>query len=233
LSRTLHLYQLQTLDIEIDKTKQELAEVAAQLGESEALKEARNLAEAAAKRLRQARTGMQDLDLEVKSLATKIEQEEKRLYSGRVLNAKEAANLQDEVASLKRRHSDREERLLEAMLDAEESEAASNSAQVQLTTVEAGWQANQAQLKQRQDTLNQALADLLKRRPTLLSPISQADLNEYENLRAKKGGRGVVAVKNSICQGCGTIASNSQLQRARTGAELTYCTTCGRIFYVP
>jgi hypothetical protein len=232
VSRTLYLYQLQTLDSEIDKAKQELAEIAGRLGESQALQEARRQADAADKKLRQARTGMQDLDLEVKSLTTKIEQEEKRLYSGRVLNAKEAANLQEEVASLKRRQSDREEHLLEAMVDVEESEAAFQDAQATLTAVEADWQANQNQLSQRQAALNRTLSELLQRRPTVLAPLSQADIKEYENLRAKKAGRAVAAVKNNICQGCGTIASNSQLQRARTGTELTYCTTCGRIFYI-
>jgi predicted nucleic acid-binding Zn-ribbon protein len=233
LSRTLQLYQLQALDSEIDKTRQELAEIAGQLGESQALKETRAQVEAADKRLRQGRTTMQDLDLEVKSLATKIDTEEKRLYSGRALSAKEAANLQEEVASLKRRQADREERLLEIMLEVEEAEEALIQAQGSFSAVETDWQAGQDQLKQRQAALNHTLSELLKRRETAIIPIAKNDLSEYESLRAKKAGRAIVAVSSGVCQGCGMIASNSQIQRARTGTEFSYCTVCGRILYVP
>lgn len=233
MSRTLQLYQLQALDSEIDKTKQELAEIAAQLGESQALKETRALVEAADNRLRQGRTAMQDLDLEVKSLTNKIDTEEKKLYGGRALSAKEAANLQEEVASLKRRQADREEHLLEMMLEVEEAEEALSQTQGSFAAVEADWQAGQAQLKQREAALNHTLSELLKRRETAITPIAKNDLSEYESLRAKKAGRAVAAVSNSVCQGCGMIASNSQIQRARAGTELTYCTVCGRILYVP
>jgi hypothetical protein len=232
LSRTLQLYQLQSLDSDIDKTKQALAEVAARLGESDALKEARSLAETAKTELRQTRTVMQDLDLEVKSLASKIEVEEKKLYSGKVLNAKEAANLQDEVTFLKRRYEAREERLLETMMAVEEAEETQAKAQAHLASIEATWETDQARLRQQQDALNTTLSELQARRPTLAALINPADLSDYETLRPKKGGRAVVAVKDGVCQGCGMMASNSQLQRARSSAELTYCTACGRIFYI-
>ena len=232
MSRTLRLYQLQSLDSDIDKTKQALAEVTARLGESDALKDARSLAEAAKSALRQARVVMQDLDLEVKSLASKIEGEEKKLYSGKVLNAKEAANLQHEVTSLKRRREDREDRLLEAMMAVEATEEAHEKAQAGLSSVEAAWEAGQTQLRQQQDVLNTTLSELNARRPTLAALVNQADLSGYESLRPKKGGRAIVAVKDGVCQGCGMMASNSQLQRARSGTELTYCTVCGRIYYI-
>ena len=70
MGRVLQLYQLQTLDNEIDKATHDLAEITAKLGETEALKKARTAIEAAEKAARQAHTMMQDLDLEVKSLAT-------------------------------------------------------------------------------------------------------------------------------------------------------------------
>ena len=41
MSRVQQLYQLQTLDSEVDKINRQLAEIATQLGESEALKKAK------------------------------------------------------------------------------------------------------------------------------------------------------------------------------------------------
>jgi predicted nucleic acid-binding Zn-ribbon protein len=233
LSRTLQLYQLQTLDSEIDKTRQQLAEVRARLGESEALKRAREALHLAEATLRKAQTTMQDLDLEVKSLGEKIVNQEKRLYGGKILNAKEAANLQEEVAALKRRNGEREERLLEAMLAVEEDQETLTQRQVEFSTIEATWSADQAQLQANQETLNQQLSQLLERRPLMADSLQPDLLREYDGLRSKKAGRAIVAVKDGVCQGCGIAMSNSRVQRARTDDSLTYCSTCGRILYVP
>jgi uncharacterized protein len=233
LSRTLQLYQLQALDSEIDKTRQQLAEVQARLGESAALKQAREALRLAETTLRKAQTTMQDLDLEVKSLGEKIVNQEKRLYGGKVLNAKEAANLQDEVAALKRRNSEREERLLEAMLAVEEGQETFTQKEAEFSTTEADWSANQARLQETQETLTQQLSQLLERRPLMTVSIQPDLLREYDSLRSKKAGRAIVAVKDGVCQGCGIAMSNSRVQRARTDEALTYCSTCGRILYVP
>ena len=203
------------------------------LGESETLKNIRNNVEAAQQSLRQAQVTMQDLDLEVKSLTEKIATQEKKLYSGAVLNAKEAANLQDEVASLKRWHVEREEHLLEAMLAVEESESNFNDRQAELAHIEAEWSSDQEHLRQEQNTLKSKLDELMERRPTIAGIVDADDLSEYENLRSKKAGRAIVTVKDGVCQGCGMTLSNSRVQRARAGTELMYCSTCGRILHVP
>ncbi len=231
--RILQLYQLQALDSETDQIKRQLSDVLTQLGESDALKQAKATQSAAESRFRKTHATMQDLDLEVKSISEKISGQEKLLYSGRVLNAKEAANLQDEVASLKRWHTDREEHLLEAMVDFEEAEESLSAAQDDLTGVEAEWVSGQGDLVKNRDSLARKLSELKTRRPTVSAPISQADLAVYEKLRPKKAGRAVSVVKNKVCQGCGMTPSNSKLQRARSDEELMYCTVCGRILYVP
>lgn len=233
MSHTLQLYQLQALDSEIDKIRQQLAEVKARLGESDALKETREAMRQAETTLRKAQSTMQDLDLEVKSLADKIASQEKRLYSGKVLNAKEATNLQDEVAALKRRYGEREEHLLEVMLAVEENQETLQQRQAAFSTTEVAWSADQARLQEIQATLDQQLAQFLERRPTMTVSIPSEVLREYDGLRAKKGGRAVVMVKGGECQGCGISMSNSRVQRARTDEALTFCSTCGRILYVP
>jgi hypothetical protein len=233
LSQAQQLYQLQNLDSELDQTREQLADITAALGESEALKKAKQAVETAEQELRQAQTKAQDLDLEVGTLANKIVQQEKLLYSGKVSSAKEAANLQEEVASLKRWHQKREEALLEAMVAAEEAEERFDQAQEELATVSARWQANQAELTHKQGDLERKSQELMARRPALAEKIDADELRNYEALRRKKGGRAVALVKNGVCQGCGVTASNSKVQQARTGAALSYCSTCGRILYVP
>ncbi len=233
MAQLLQLYQLQTIDSEIDQTRQQLKEIIAKLGESDALQQAKSQQQAASVALRQAQAKMQDLELELKSLTQKISGQEKLLYSGKVLSPKEAANLQEEVASLKRWQSDREEHLLEAMVNVEEAEAKQNSAASHLSEVEAGWNITQKELQENSILLKSKLTELKARRPGVVASVDPVILPVYERLRPKKAGRAVVAVKGGVCQGCGMTPSNNRLQQARAGQELVYCGACGRILYVP
>lgn len=233
MSQTLHLFQLQSLDSEIDQARQRLKEIVAQLGDSEALQQAKASVEKAETALRKVQTQLQNLDLELKSLAGKISTEEKKLYGGKVSSAKEAANLQEEVASLKRRQSEREEHVLEEMVKVDEAEASLDRARDQLTATEAAWAADQHDLIQERDTLKQKLADLINHRPVITQNVTANELNLYEKLRPKKAGRPVALVKNGVCQGCGVEVANNLVRQARTGGEMAYCSTCGRILYVP
>jgi predicted nucleic acid-binding Zn-ribbon protein len=233
VAQILQLYQLQSLDSEIDQINRQLADIAAKLGESEELQQVRTETEAAETLVRGTQVRTQDLDLELKSLTAKIGNQEKLLYSGKVLNAKEAANLQDEVASLKRWQSDREEHLLEAMVELEEAEASLKAAQTHLSEVEAAWNNDQQDLLESHAALQNRLSELQQRRSSLAAQINAESLVIYERLRPKKGGRAVAAVKGGVCQGCGMTPSNSTIRRARSETNLTYCSACGRILYVP
>ncbi len=232
MSHIQQLYHLQSLDSEIDKIQHQLAEIVARLGESEVVRQATATSSATEAALRKAQAKMQDLTLEVKSLADKIVAQEKTLYHGKALSAKEAANLQDEITSLKRWYSQREEILLEAMVEAEETEQALAQARQRLVVIQEEWQTDQDQLGQTQIALKTRLADLKAQRLVIIKAIDEDDLEEYEDLRSKKAGRAVAVVKEGICQGCGIAASNSKIQRAKTETELVYCGTCGRILYV-
>ncbi len=233
MGQLLQLYQLQSLDNDIDKTTKALAEIEANLGESEAIKAAQITADVAEQDLRKTQTIMQDLDLEVKSLTEKITNQEKKLYSGSVISAKEAGNLQEEVASLKRWHTQREESLLEAMLTVEEAEENFAQTQTELANLKTTWSTEQKMLLGQQQVLLSQLENLQKRRPVLLNQVNQDDLMVYEKLRPKKAGRVVAVVKGGVCQGCGMTPSHSKIQQARAGNELMYCGACGRILYVP
>ena len=232
MSRSQQLYLLQRLDSQLDEANKQLAEVVAMLGEDETVIQAKKVVETIEKGLRKVQTTMLDLDLEVKSLADKIARQEKTLYSGAITGAKEAANLQEEVASLNRWHEKREELLLEAMVGAEEAEEGLDQAQAQLSKVQAEWATDQEDLVQTQSVLETKVAELMEQRPVVAEAIEAGDLNEYEDLRPTKAGLAVAAVKNGVCQGCGMAASNSKIQRARANVELTYCDGCARILYV-
>ena len=232
MSRTQRLYELQQVDIEAESTSRRLREIAASLGESTELKRARKMVTDAEASLATSRAEMQDLDLEVSGLSQKIQANEKRLYSGRVTNPKELANLQEELASLKRWREKKEEDLLEAMVATEEAEAALSDAQAILAQVSDSWRAEQGDLAEEQIDLQAHLEDLGQQRTELVSDIEQEDVVTYEGLRKRKAGRAVAAVSGGVCEGCRMNPPSSQVQHAGSGEDLVYCNNCGRILHV-
>lgn len=232
MSRVQQLYQLQLLDTEADQIQQRLAEIEASLGDNEHITRAEAGAETADKKLHQAQAKMRDLDLELKGLTEKIDREEKLLYGGSARSPKEAANLQDEIASLKRRRGDREELFLAAMVEVEELEKELERVRVDLDAVKASWSDVQQTLQQEQAELRARLAQLVEQRPSITGAISEEDLARYQALRKTKAGRAVALMKDSVCQGCGVTASSNKERQARQGTELIYCGVCGRILYV-
>jgi predicted nucleic acid-binding Zn-ribbon protein len=226
------LYELQQVDIEIESTSRRLKEIAVSLGESTELRRARKMVTEAEAFLAQCRATMQDLDLEVNGLSQKIEKNEQRLYSGRVTNPKELANLQEEVASLKRWREKKEEDLLEAMMATEEAEAALADAQAILTQVSESWRTNQGELADEQSRLQARLKKLGEQREALVAAVGPEDVASYERLRQRKGGRAVAAVEDGLCHGCRMNPPVSQVQHARSGNELVFCNNCGRILHV-
>ncbi len=232
MSRTQHLYELQQVDIEAGNVTLRLQDVAARLGESAELKRARKMAADAQATLSKCRAHMQDLDLDVASLAEKIKTDEQRLYSGRVGNPKELSGLQEEVASLKRRRENKEEELLEAMVAVEEAEAGLADAQAILSQVGQTWKTGQGNLVDEQASLQARLEQLSEQRTALVVAVGPTDLATYERLRQRKGGRAVVLIANGICQGCRMSPPTSQVQQAKVSQDLVFCNNCGRILHV-
>jgi hypothetical protein len=118
------------------------------------------------------------------------------------------------------------------MVETEEAEEAFKQAQAELADVQAGWTVDQGDLGQQQVALEKKVAELLERRPAMLSGVDEEALEEYHDIRPKKAGVAVSIVKNGVCRGCGISPSQNKLQQARSGDALIYCGGCGRILYV-
>jgi hypothetical protein len=225
------LYRLQTIDLEINERNRRLEEVKAGLGGNEELRRLRQALQEGERRLSRQRTKLRDRELEMRSLANKIALVEDRLYSGRIKNPKELANLQDEVQYLKRRKGELEDQVLEAMIEVEESEASLTEQRERLARLEEDWQQTQAQLSAEQKELMTRLNQLQAERSELQKAIGAADLALYEDLRRRKGGRAVALLEGDLCQGCGVTLPTSKVQQARQGEALTLCGSCERILY--
>ncbi len=224
------LYQLQKLDETIRAQQQRLAQIQAQLGESEALKTARRELEEAQKELQRLERLQRQQELELETLSEKLTTEEERLYGGRVTNPKELAGLQKEVRYLKEGRSQLEDKLLETMMAREEVAGQVAQKQAQLAAVQATWETEQSDLMQEKEELEAALEEAMRRRNELVQQIPAHALSTYEHLQRTKG-IAVAPVESDMCTGCRVTLSAVDRQRV-TGNDLVLCSNCGRILVV-
>jgi predicted nucleic acid-binding Zn-ribbon protein len=226
------LLQLQTVDLERDAKRRRLKHVLAALAEPEALRAAAVAVTAAQAEVARARARRQDLDLEAKTLGAKITSVEERLYSGRVKNPKELADLQNDAASLRRRRAALDDTLLEAMVALEDIERAEQQTQNKLAALQAQWQADQHALTDERQQLEAEIAALTGQRDQMAADISPDYLSPYQKLRREHAGLAVARVEGEGCGACGVEISDRLLAQARLSDDLNFCGNCERILII-
>lgn len=230
MSQLQLLYQLQRIDTEFQEKKERLSEVLRAQKETEAVRRARRRVEEIAQALQKLRTHHTDRNLELESVDEKATRSEKRLYSGKVTNPKELADLQQEIDSLARRREALEDQILDVMIEIEEMEAAKAEADAALEGAIKKWERARAELKQEEQKLARRLHRLNEERKKVAPQIENGRLAEYNSLKQKLNGVAVAALKRSRCQGCNMMVSNYTAKVVREGT-FTYCENCGRILY--
>ncbi len=225
------LYQLQQVDSEWDEKKRRLAEVNDGLGETEALIRARAAIAETEEALKQLRSELRALELDVASVSAKLKQNQDRLYSGRVRSPKELSNLQEEAAALRRRRSELEDRQLDLMIEVEGQEAELAERLARLGQIEAQWREEQAALHAEKAQLEARLDELREQREHLRTRIGAGELAEYDALRARHGGIAVARLKRGTCQVCGVDVPTGVARAVERGEGLHHCTVCNRLLY--
>jgi uncharacterized protein len=220
---------LQDLDLDIDRLRNQLAAIQAGYAEPASLIDARDAATQADGRLSKARKAAQDREWDVKDGQARANTAEARLYSGAVTNAKELANIQKEVESLKARLVTLEEKSLETTASLGEAQVAANAAHADLDTATDAWNASVTRLKQEEASVTGQIAAKQARRATQAASIDAPSLAIYTRLRPQKGGRAVAKLKGDRCEGCRLTLPAGIPSRAKSSQALVYCVNCGRI----
>ncbi len=228
---TRQLYQLQELDLEIEKEEQSLSQKTGQLGNRDVLDNAQSHLDSERKRLDELRHQHRDSEAEVDDLLSKISAAEEQLYGGKINNPKELSGLQHEVAMMKTKSDQLENKALEIIDRVEAAETAVATATSNHGKLEDEWQRQQKQLGDEIEQLKTSLADLKDKRQQLAGQIDSPTIELYERIRQQKR-PAVAKVEQGICRACRISLSASALQRARSGQPVQ-CGTCGRILYIP
>jgi len=227
---TRQLYQLQELDFKIEQEEQSLNQKTGQLGVRDVLDRAQNRLDSEQKRLDELRHQHRDAEAEVDDLLSKISAIEEQLYGGKISNPKELSSLQHEVATMKAKSDQQENKALEIIDQVEAAEASLATATSEYKKLEEEWRRQQQLLTTEIEQLKKSLADLKTKRAQLAGQIDSPTLKLYEKIRQQKK-QAVAKVEQGICRACRISLSASALQRARSGQPVQ-CGTCGRILYI-
>jgi predicted nucleic acid-binding Zn-ribbon protein len=232
-SKAAALYQLQQLDLELERVNAEAQSINARLSDDSALRQASQELEAARATLRQCQRTLQQAEQELAGLAGRIKTHQDRLYSGSIGNPRELGALQQEIQHLRDLHNAQEDRVLEAMGAADDAQTALNEKETKRAATEQARQQEQQTLLERQRQAEEKLNDLHQRRKTQAESCEAALLQRYEQVRKMRGGKAVALAEGGTCQWCRVTLSASEIQHLRLGMELVNCSNCGRILYLP
>jgi hypothetical protein len=231
MSASLGLYRLQQVDRQIDQARSQLDAIQRTLENDTELQQALNELETARVSHHHASHALKNTEAEVASQRIKIEQTDSSLYGGKVQNPKELQDLQKDIASLKKHLATLEERELEAMIKAEDTENNLQSAKTKLELIQARLGSEHKKLFEDKAVLGIKLEQLAEEREASLAPIEGGLIQIYENLRQQKRGVAITEVSDNSCASCGATITVSLQQNARSQKQLAHCPSCGRILY--
>lgn len=231
MSSPSSLHRLQEVDQALDRAHARLEEIADALSDQNELTRRKEALEAAEAQLQAARATNKSAEHNAASQRAKIEDTEKKLYSGTITNPKELADLQQESESLKRHLVTLDDRLLECMVALEEAESAHAAASQQMADAEQDQVQLEAELGGERAQLLAEVERLETEKEGCLASVSEEDLAVYEKLRGAKGGMVVSIMQDGCCSACGMSIPPAKQQAVRSMTELMLCSQCGRILY--
>ena len=223
------LWQLQTIDQEIDEKTKRLHQVDESLANDPALSASRAALTTEQKKLSDLRATLRDRELEASSLDAKIKELNQRLYSGNVANPKELDGLSKDLQMHHRLRSSLDDKLLELMDAVEQAQSRADAQAKSFQQSETKRGGDVEKLSQERATIEKRLAHLEADRDKTRAQLDNGTRHTYDQLRRTKAGRAVVQLRRDSCGACGVTVPTGLVNRVRTGNEIVFCTGCGRI----
>jgi hypothetical protein len=225
------LFQLQQLDLELDRLTNEHQAITTSLQGNAKLRKLRSDYEIAQEEWQSSLQTQKDAEWILEDLNNRIQQQEQRLYNGSVTNPKELQSLQQEVQRLRAQQNRQEEHLLEVIDTTESLQEVAQQKLVGFQQAQDAWQEEFTGLTVRREQVEEQQRQLREKREQLVASLNGDLVKRYETMRRTKQGRAVSKVDQNSCQWCRVILTPSELQHVRISSELQTCTNCGRILY--
>jgi predicted nucleic acid-binding Zn-ribbon protein len=231
MSHSLSLYRLQQIDSGIDRARARMDAVNRKLEDDDEVRIASEHARSTEITHQAAQHKLNEAEVELDDHRIKIEQIESSLYSGAVRNPKELQDLENDLDALKRHLGTLEDRLLDAMQAAEETDASRLDATIKLNSLQTQSNIQNHDLQEEGETIQKEIDRLMTEKAAVLETMPQDIVDLYNKLRQERGGIAVSQVSDDACSACGSTLTPAQIQSSRIGDQIAYCNSCGRILY--
>jgi predicted nucleic acid-binding Zn-ribbon protein len=114
------------------------------------------------------------------------------------------------------------------MLLLEEAQAQQAEAEAHLAQLEEAWTTSKVHLQREQQELAVAVNQLMARREAQVLQLTAASLALYDDTVRRRGGTGVVLLRQGRCEGCQLTVSAHKAKEVSEG-RVVQCGSCGRI----
>ena len=186
------LYDLQLLDWDIQKREEELSDIRARLADDSRRQAARRQLDALEDRMAGLARPRRQAENSIEDIERRIAEIDSRLYDGSVTNPRELEAYQEERANLAANRGAEEDKLLELMIESDDTQELLDKARELFERIDAEREREIASLRSHQAEMSSELPDFIERRESLSSEQAPMILAMYEQVRAAEGrtGRG-------------------------------------------
>ncbi len=183
---------------------------------------------------KEARGRQQALNLEWQSLIQKVDNEEKRLYSGSITDHRELTIVELEVQMLKKQRENLEAQALTLIEEVDRLAQATARARAEYEQIEEASRSQQLKLEKQENVLKRDISTTKRTREKLLEDVGSGDLEQYRYVqRLKNDTHAVAEMVDGVCGACHIEVSAAKRAMVETSPNtLITCGNCGRILVV-
>jgi predicted nucleic acid-binding Zn-ribbon protein len=231
MNRSKILYQIQQYDSELDNSHRRIKEIDIILNDHAEIIKAISVQDELKDKFDEKQKLLKQAEHQVEDQTLKIDQNQKKLYSGTITNPKELEDLQMESDSLGKYLTVLEERQLEAMIEHDQAKANLDQASAIVEELSNQKQLSDSKLKTEKEELEIRVKELQEEKESTLKSTDIPDLVTYEKLRKNLNGIAVTLMISNSCSSCGSNIPSAIAQEARSPKTLVNCPTCKRILH--
>jgi len=227
-----HLLDLQDVDHRIAAVRAEIDSFPKKVLEADAKLSTARAAVAAAKEAN-ASSVSERKKLELDALQWKDRARKYRDQSGAVKTNEAYKALQHEIANAEAEVAKAEDRQLEVMVGAEESETRVKNTEANLRNAEQAVNAEKRQIQILNSEKKKALEALLAERERIIAPVPEDMRVLYDRISKRHHGIALAEARDGQCRGCGlrVLPHILQLLKSEDDHEIYRCESCGLILY--
>jgi predicted nucleic acid-binding Zn-ribbon protein len=184
----------------------------------------------AQQKVKQARMGLDQKQLDLKSSEAKIADWRRKLNACET--NKEYQTLLEQIAAAEMATSVLEDEILEGLDRIEQLDVAAGEAGKQLEAARAEQEKVKKRVSDELVVVNEDIARLSERLAAAEVKIPAPLRHDYERVVHAKGADALSPVEDGVCTGCGqqiTLNALNEMNMGRTG----FCRACGRLLYLP